>query len=186
MKTLLSTLIFSILGLNIIFAQEKLNLDDPKDQDQFIATAVRKLDVRKKDDRTWLNYLPFSQVPYSGRYVKFYDNGQLQVARFYKDGRYEGPSVVWYESGQKMYEVNFKDGKEDGLQTQWYKNGQKRFESKKSKDGIVTANSWKPNGEKCPITNIVDGTGVMIKYGEDGADDLRLTYTDGKLPWEKD
>ena len=39
---------------------------------------------------------------------------------------------------------------------------------------------WKPNGEKCPHTNLVDGNGVRVWYHEsDGTKALRVTYKDG-------
>jgi len=181
MKTLLSTLIFSILGLNIIFAQEKLNLDDPKDQDQFIATAVKKLDWRKKADKTFLHYLPYSQVPYSGRHVEFYDNGQLKFANVLKDGRNEGLCVSWYLSGQKRSEINFKDGKKDGFENAWWENGQKKMERNVKDNKLVSLTRWKPNGEKCPITNIVDGNGVSVYYNDDGTELFRNTWKDGEI-----
>ena len=38
---------------------------------------------------------------------------------------------------------------------------------------------WKPNGEKCPVTNVKDGNGVMVSYKEDGTEFDRVTYKDG-------
>ena len=38
---------------------------------------------------------------------------------------------------------------------------------------------WKPNGEKCPHTNVVNGNGVMVAYRDDGTEDYRWTYKDG-------
>ena len=52
---------------------------------------------------------------------------------------------------------------------------------KNYKDGkLVTATNWKPNGEKCPITNVLDGNGVSVWYNEDGTVINRDTYKDGK------
>ena len=44
----------------------------------------------------------------------------------------------------------------------------------------MTAVVWKPNGKKCPDTNVVDGNGVVVVYNEDGTERVRLTYKDGK------
>ena len=46
-----------------------------------------------------------------------------------------------------------------------------------SPDGkLWTAIGWKPNGEKCPVTNAVDGNGVMVFYNEHGTEDSRHTF----------
>ena len=34
-------------------------------------------------------------------------------------------------------------------------------------------------GEKCPVTNIVDGNGIMVWYKEDGTEWFRRIYKDG-------
>ena len=54
--------------------------------------------------------------------VEFYEDGQL------KSVRNERIQTSWYENGQKEREKNYKDGKEYGLWTEWYENGQKEFE----------------------------------------------------------
>ena len=115
-------LIFSIFSFNSIFAEEKPNLDDPKVQDQIIAIAVKKLDVRTKWGGDRISYLPFRQVPYTGWTVMFYDNGQVKELSQYKDGKLRF-KTYWYESGQKKAEENYKDGKEDGPWNKWYQDG---------------------------------------------------------------
>ncbi|SVD53117.1 uncharacterized protein METZ01_LOCUS405971 [marine metagenome] len=45
---------------------------------------------------------------------------------------------------------------------------------------MLTAVGWKPNGEKCPVTNIKDGNGIRVWYNEDGTEDFRVTYKDGE------
>jgi len=39
---------------------------------------------------------------------------------------------------------------------------------------------WKPNGEKCPFTNVKDGNGLWVWYNEDGVESTRETYKDGE------
>ena len=45
---------------------------------------------------------------------------------------------------------------------------------------LMSAKAWKPNGEKCPLTNVKDGNGVWVLYKEDGTEFLRFTYKDGE------
>ena len=78
-------------------------------------------------------------------------------------------------------EVSWKDGKEDGLHSYWYENGQKSSVATYEDGKLMSAVHWKLNGEKCPVTNVKDGNGVVVQYNEDGMESLRLTYKDGEL-----
>jgi antitoxin component YwqK of YwqJK toxin-antitoxin module len=39
---------------------------------------------------------------------------------------------------------------------------------------------WKPNGEPCPITKIVDGSGILVEYYENGKKKLEAQFKNGK------
>ena len=45
----------------------------------------------------------------------------------------------------------------------------------------MSAVSWKPDGEKCPDTNVKDGNGVSVWYYENGKKRVEGNYKDGKL-----
>ena len=55
----------------------------------------------------------------------------------------------------------------------------------KMKDGkLMSAVVWKPNGEKCPVTNLKDGNGVGVYYhSRTGSEERRWTYEDGKIAY---
>ena len=150
-----------------------------------------------------LTYIPNQDTPFTGKAVSFYDNGQKEAevnykdgkrdglwTRWYKngqkkskgnckDGKRDGLWTDWYENGQKKSEENWKDGKLDGLGTGWYENGQKRAEENWKDGKIMSAVVWKPDGEKCPVTNVKDGNGVLLWYNDDGTELDRWTYKDG-------
>jgi len=67
----------------------------------------------------------------------------------------------------------------DGLAIEWYENGQKKAEENWKDNKLMSAEVWKPDGEKCPETNIKDGNGVSVSYKEDGTERGRYTYKDG-------
>ena len=116
-----------------------------------------------------------------GLHTRWHENGQKSFEGNYKDGKQDGLHTLWYENGQKSFEGNYKDGQWDGLHTLWYENGQMGDE-RNYKDGkLVTATAWKQNGEKCPITNVVNGNSEIVSYNEDGTVSDRDTYKDGKL-----
>ena len=120
-----------------------------------------------------------------------FEDGYLVTATVWKPNGEKGPGTnlvngngivcYYHKNGQKVGEGNYKDGKLDGLYTSWYENGQKREESNWRDDKLMSAKAWKPNGEKCPFTNVKDGDGVGVRYNEDGTEKARYTYNDGEL-----
>ena len=48
-------------------------------------------------------------------------------------------------------------------------------------DKLMAGVVWKPNGEKCPVSRIVNGNGVAVMYKDDGPELFRATYKDGQL-----
>ena len=138
----------------------KIDLDDPKTRKKIIAKAVKgkKLQFRGKTGEE-LAYAPNQQKPYTGWKKWIHDNGRLV-----------GLS-------------QFKNGKLDGLRTWWYPNGTGRKKAERTyKDGkLWTAVRWKPNGEKCPVTNLVNGSGVVVQLHPKGPVHLSTTFKDGKI-----
>jgi len=152
MKKLLAAMFVALLmvGCGGPVLVEKQTLD------KIIAEAIDwDLQERgKKGEELW--YAPNQQKPYTGWAKEMYDNGQIRGLAQYKDGKADDLATMWYKNGQKSLETTNKDGK------------------------LMTVVAWKPNGEKCPHTNFVDRTGVVVWYNEDGTEKYRRTYKDGK------
>ena len=115
-----------------------------------------------------------------GLVTSWRENGQKKEEINFKDGKKDGLMTSWYENGQKMEEVNYKDHKAEGLWTKWYPNGQKELEGSYKEGKPMSAVIWKFNGEKCPVTNLKDGNGVVVYYNLDGTEDFRITYKNGE------
>jgi len=45
----------------------------------------------------------------------------------------------------------------------------------------MSANVWKPDGQKCPETNLTNGAGKIVSYYKDGSKERKTPYVDGKL-----
>jgi antitoxin component YwqK of YwqJK toxin-antitoxin module len=114
-----------------------------------------------------------------GLLTEWYESGQKSQEKNYKDGKEDGLWTSWYENGQKMGELNWKDGKEDGLFGCWYESGQIRFVAKIAMGEVIKAKSWKPNGEKCPHTEVVNGNGIMVWHNVDGTKRYSRTFKGG-------
>ena len=152
-----------------------------------------------------LYYLPNQDVPFTGKVVAKWPDGEKMTEISYKDGKRHGLKAHWYKSGQKLSEINYKHGKYHGLLSMWYENGQWRrkgnhvdgkkvgiwthwYENGQQRDElfylggyIVSAIVWKPDGEKCFMTNVKAGNGMMVKYMDDGTDWLRISFKEGVM-----
>jgi len=185
-----------------------IDLDNNETRNRIAAEAIDSGKLQKKgEEGDQLFYAPNQQTPYTGwgklmwgnEQVKllaqfedgkadglwtfWHENGQKSSEINYKDSKPDGHSTIWHENGQKLMETNFQDSKPIGLQTVWYANGQKHSETSHKLQGrrIILWNAfvWKPNGDKCPLTNLVNGNGVVVEYKEDGTEKRRVTYNDG-------
>jgi len=159
MKAILFALFVGLLlvGCEESSTPKAIDLDDKETLDKIIAEAIdgNTLQGRGKEGEV-LAYARNQQAPYTG-WVKFvYDNGQVRELSQYKDGKADGLGIEWYEIGQKEWEHTYKDGK------------------------LMTVVAWKPNGEKCPHTNVVDGNGVWVRYTPVGTEIGRTTYKDSE------
>jgi TPR repeat protein len=81
--------------------------------------------------------------------------------------------------GLRVHLTPYKSGKIHGLRTGWYGNRKKDSE-KNYKDGkLRSAIVWKPSGEKCPVSNVIDGNGVLVTYAGQGQEIYRTTIKGG-------
>ena len=130
----------------------------------------------------------------TGRFCKYYENGQKWSEENYKDGKLDGLSAEWYQDGQKKEEVFYENGKQDGLSIFWYENGRKKYEGnyKEGKqDGLETV--WDGNGQKKSETNYKDGKkdGLLTRWHENGQKSSEGNYKDGRqdglwTSWQED
>ena len=171
------------------------------EDDQVAIKSLQKRGVAHNQ----LYYLPNQNMPFTGKAVAKWPNGQKKTEINYKDGKRDGLKAHWYESGQKLSEISYKAGKHDGPLTVWYENGKLRrkgnnidgkmvgiwthwYGNNQQRDemfyisGLMeSAIVWRPDGEKCSFTDVKAGNGIMVKYTDSGTEWLRLTYKNGGM-----
>ena len=147
-----------------------IGLDDYK----IIAEAIDEKRLRSVEQSDELNG--------SGGGDIFYIEGTQEV---YIDGKrpvYSGWSKSVDSDGQIRALSRYKDGRKDGLWRRWYPSGQKESESTWQDGKLMTAVVWKPDGAKCPVTNVVNGNGVWGHYQPDGNETAWCeTYAGGRV-----
>ncbi|MBI68428.1 MAG: hypothetical protein CMJ38_00090 [Phycisphaerae bacterium] len=174
MKILPSVLLVGLLlaGCGEVQEEEAIDWDDNESRDKIIAEALEfgympDKELRWKDSILAPHFVRRKVIVkstkrlFTGWMKDMYDNEQIKSLKQYKDGIGDGLRIEWYEHGQKKREATHKDGK------------------------LVTAVAWKPNGEKCPETNILNGNGVSVEYSKLNtggfAQTYRSTYKEGEV-----
>ena len=71
---------------------------------------------------------------YTGKYIEWYDNGNIQEEGEYKNGKKEGKWTWWWADGNKKEEGEYKNGEDNGKWTGWYDDDNKMYE-REYKDG---------------------------------------------------
>ena len=111
----------------------------------------------------------------------WHKNGHKSQEQNFKDGAWHGPVKHWHDNGQIKMDQNFKDGRVVGLATNWYENGQQANEINYKVGIMLSVQVWKPNGEKCPNTNLKSGNGVFVIYNDVWTEKIRATYMYGVM-----
>ena len=114
-----------------------------------------------------------------GVQIEYYSSGEKRAEVSYKNGVKHGPRYSWHKSGEKKGEQHYKHGEKDGVETNWHISGQIETRELWNKGRLVNFSSWKPDGTPCPITKIVDGSGIAVTYWENGNEFGLNNYKDG-------
>lgn len=70
-----------------------------------------------------------AQTPSKDRekYTEIYDNGQIKIQGWERDGKRVGPWVSFYENGIRWSESEYRDGMREGKSVTYYPNGAMRY-----------------------------------------------------------
>ena len=131
-------------------------------------------------------------LPFTGKTVIQYSDGQKAQEFTYKDGKQHGKVTAWYENGQLKAEISFKDGKPYGPVTSWHKNGETHSKDTFKNGKLVGKTTrWYENGQKSAEANYQDGKldGMQTTWHENGQKKREATYKDGGIftetNWDK-
>ncbi|MBN1968830.1 MAG: hypothetical protein JXR48_11840 [Candidatus Delongbacteria bacterium] len=89
----------------------------------FFASCSRTLEWSMvKDDGNKIIEVKTNHL-FTGKLVKYYDNGKKNLSRSVHNGKYDGLSTVWYNNGNLRGQGYYTDGKRDGEWVFWEKDG---------------------------------------------------------------
>ncbi len=156
------------------------DLDDPATRSNILEKALdlAKLERRgEPGEQLWCAV--DGKSPYSGWGKSFFSSGQLKSLNQFDSGKIEGLLFQWHENGQKKKKGRFLASKEEGKWTLWHSNGQMQQEGMYEAGKLMSVSVWLPSGEKCPVSQVKKGNGVVVWYKPDGRESFRSTYDNG-------
>lgn len=116
---------------------------------------------------------------YTGKWVKFYRNGNKQAETEFLNGVYTGHWIIYFETGIKQLEGDYVDGVESGIWTEFWENGKKRVRGKKLNDEESGYwYRWSETGKKLGKVKYVNGEikGRCILWNTDGSIKINGVY----------
>lgn len=94
-------------------------------------------------------------------------------------GIIQGVTKTWYDNGIMESQREMSENKKNGLSTAWYRDGQlmliEEYDGGKLKRG-----DYYRKGEKHPISQVVEGEGIVTFYDAEGNFIKKVTYANGK------
>ncbi len=174
--------ILAVIGFGLfrMIGNKKELAFDPTDAQAVAAIYDAAISDKKVQKRSVggvdLYFLPNSDEPLTGWIRKENEKCILQVSK----GVLHGIWLEYYPNEQIKNKGIYKNGIKEGIQEGWYENGQKEDEIEFGERGVVTVKKWKPNGEPCTETNVINGNGKAVSYNDDGSPSSIITYKNGE------
>ena len=128
-------------------------------------------DMSKLELRDGKIYVIGENKPYTGTFIKKFENGNLREEKNYKNGLRHGKQEIYDRSGQLLLLDTYKNGQKDGPHRGYYENGNLQTEAmyKNGKNdgatrvyyenGQLWSESKYKNGEKVAPTKWYDENG---------------------------
>jgi len=115
-----------------------------------------------------------------GEQIVRYPNGQIKYNWNWKDGVYHGRCMDWAENGMTKFQGHYRNGQKHGKWWEWYRNGRLSVAGLFENGYARVLKAWKPCGERCPLTGVVNGYGWWVHYDPNGEELDRTEISGGK------
>lgn len=172
MKRLFTTLFILtwIIAPSLAAGQEVVNYDDLVERNDLFYKKFTDEPFTGKT--TGKEQGTFRNGKREGRFVKYYDTGELRFKGAFKNGKHDGPLIFYHKNGQLYRKVNSKDGNWIGFEIFYWSNGQLFGKGNRNNEGEKHGPwiSYHKNGQLMMKGNFKNGKrdGPWVFYDEDG------------------
>ena len=128
-------------------------------------------------------YLREESMPYTGKAVELYENGNVSLDGEFYEGRAHGEETWWFENGNKNSLVTYRHGDRHGAHLVWYEGGQLQIDvcyTNGKRDGrhAVYYESGQIRSEAYFVKEELEGT--YTTWFEDGSKRSERIFEAGK------
>ena len=137
----------------------------------FLITPINIFGKRHGYQTVWKRDNLLKRVLYQdgkeeGKFVQYFDNGNIRCEKYYKNGKLNGPEQVYWDNGKFSRSGKYINGKREGTHTSWYENGNiLRLGNFKNDIHVGVHTTWLENGVKKEELDF-DSNKVKKKYKE--------------------
>ena len=121
-----------------------------------------------------------------GEEVEYYDqffasNAPLQpkLSFYWYEGKIQGMVKTWYPTGVLESQKEMANSAKNGVLTTWYRDGNLMMIEEYDNDKLVRGDYFKKE-ERIPISQIIDGKGIVSIFDADGHFVQKISYVNGK------
>jgi len=141
----------------------------------------REVSPFETEERDEVRYVKGETQPFTGTVIWDDFDGLMWKEQPYVDGKGHGTWIETHLNGSRKSETPYVNGEIHGAQIGYCEDGSKKSETVWANGKLMSANVWKPDGQKCPETNLKNGAGKIVSYYKDGSKERKNPYVDGKL-----
>lgn len=95
------------------------------------------------------------------------------------EGKIQGQVKTWYSNGVVESQREMANNKKSGVATSWYRDGNLMMIEEYDLDKLVRGDYFK-KGEKIPVSQVIQGKGLVTIYDADGNFIQKIPYLNGK------
>lgn len=121
-----------------------------------------------------------------GEEIEYYDRFfvssaplQPKLSFYWHEGKIQGMVKTWYPTGILESQKEMSNNAKNGVLTAWYRDGNMMLIEEYNTDKLVRGDYFKKE-ERIPVSQVVDGKGVVTIFDADGHFVQKIAYVNGK------
>jgi antitoxin component YwqK of YwqJK toxin-antitoxin module len=107
------------------------------------------------------------------------DSPQQKLSFYWSEGKIQGLVRTWYRNGVMESQREMANNMKTGVATAWYSDGNLMLIEEYEKDKLIRGDYFK-KGEKFPVSQVIDGKGVVTLFDANGHFSQKIQYANGE------
>lgn len=104
---------------------------------------------------------------------------QAKLSFYWYEGKVQGIAKTWYPNGSPESQKEMANNAKNGVLTAWYRDGNMMLIEEYDNDKLIRGDYFKKEG-RVPVSQVVDGKGIVTIFDADGHFVQKITYANGK------